>query len=370
MAIRDEFLQELQELIEIESYTYDLEGVKRVADFFQSRFDALGWYTERIGTGDKTGPILRCSNHDTDRYDVTFIGHMDTVFPRGTLAGFPFRSDDEFVYGPGVADMKQGDLMMYYIAREMPELREKELSVCMLFTPDEECFSLASAPFLQDFARRSGAVIIMEAGWLNGDRCHSRNGKYQARVCFEGIAAHAGYIFDAVNASAILEAAEWTRALMDLRCAEHGFTVNVGTISGGQAANIVPDHAELCFEARFRRPEDDEALRALLKKMLATPFVDGVKVSLHDELHVPPLIPNERTQALAEKLCADGGFSMRHRTGLSDGNTTVLCGCAIIDSMGPAGDGGHGLRERMSIASIEPTLALCKKLIGIIEAGY
>lgn len=370
MTIRDDFLADLRELIEIESYTYDVEGVNRVADFFQSRFDALGWHTERIGISERTGPVLLCSNRASEHYDITFMGHMDTVFPRGTLAGFPFRTDGEYAYGPGVADMKQGDLMMYYIAREMPELLERDVSVCMLFTPDEECFSFASRPFLQDFGKRCGAVIVMEAGWLNGDRCHSRNGKYEAKVTFEGIAAHAGYIFEAVNASAILESAEWTRALMDLRCAEHGFTVNVGTISGGRAVNIVPDAAELCFEARFQRREDYDTLRACLARMLEKPFVEGVKASLGDELYVPALTPGERTLALTERLLEGESFTLRHRCGLSDGNTVAGCGCAIIDSMGPAGDGGHGLRERMLIASIEPTLALCKKLIDIVEEGY
>ena len=188
------FLNDLKDLVEIESHTSDVEGITQIVDYFEGRFKDLGWDTEVIPTNDSTGPILKCCNKKTGHYDITFMGHMDTVFPKGIIQAFPFSRDNEYVYGPGVADMKQGDLMMYYLAKYVPNLKERNVSVCMLFTPDEETSSTASVPHLRTIAQHSDAVIVMEAGWINGDRCISRNGKYCAHIVFEGIAAHSGYI--------------------------------------------------------------------------------------------------------------------------------------------------------------------------------
>ena len=169
-----------------------------------------------------------------------------------------------------------------------------------------------------------------------------------------------------------MEAAQWTKALMDLRNSELGVTVNVGTITGGIADNIVPDHAELTFEARFKRDEDYKKIYELVQNMINNPFVSGVHTTIANERYSKPIEPNNKTISLIKKwqdIANEIGrpFALRHRYGLSDGNHISDCDCAIIDSMGPAGDGGHGIHERMLISSVESTFEICKVLIDVVE---
>ena len=360
----DAYLQELSALVGIESNTADIAGVTRLAQYLKERFDVLHWYTELIDLGPTAGPILKCTNTLAAEYDITFLGHMDTVHPKGTISSMPFRYDDCLAYGPGAADMKQGDLLMYYIARQLSIDSLSNMSVCMLFVPDEERSSYASAPYLQAHAKKTKTVFIMEPGGPDGGRCISRSGQYSAKIVFHGISAHAGYIFTMPNASALLEAANWTCRLMALRDPQREITVNVGQMSGGRANNIVPNYAELTFETRFKTPEDYDHIRSAISQMLASPFVNGVQAHLEDEKYIKPWVSNAGTLALSGKLAGlakqlDLPFQPCHRGGLSNANTSADCDCAIIDAMGAVGEGLHSSQERLHISTAEDSFRLC-----------
>ena len=104
----DLYLKQLEELVNIDSGSRNAAGITRVADKLAEWYEELGWNVERIPVGEETGPVLLITNRPSDRYDVMFIGHMDTVFPDGTAEQRPFRIEGENYYGPGVGDMKNG----------------------------------------------------------------------------------------------------------------------------------------------------------------------------------------------------------------------------------------------------------------------
>lgn len=102
---KEEYFSQLEELVNLDSGSTDREGVNRIASYFAPKFEALGFEVQRI-RGEETGDCLVMNRGGREHYDVLFLGHMDTVFPRGTAEERPFRMDGEKAYGPGVADRR------------------------------------------------------------------------------------------------------------------------------------------------------------------------------------------------------------------------------------------------------------------------
>ena len=366
------FLLELEEIINMESPSLEPDRVRKLSDWFRTQFNQLGWHTCQYEICNKIGPVLTASNKAANRYDVAFVAHIDTVFPLGTVKQWPFCIEGNQAHGPGTCDMKQGALGMLYLARELDEALNQELSICMVFTPDEEICTIYAKEFLQELAKRCNAVIITEAGWTDGARCVSRSGKISRRVRFHGIAAHSGYIFSAENASAILEAAHWAEALMALRSEERELTVNIGRIEGGTADNIVAEDAMISFEARYRWPEDEKRIKDTIDQMLNNPYVAGVTAAIEDAYDCPAMRPDRRTTLLIDQLkrayeTLQKELVFRHRCGLSDGNIMAQF-APVIDSMGACGQYGHCEREYMLIDTAEPSIRISLELLRQIAA--
>ena len=102
-----EYLRELETLVNMDSGSENVNGVNAIADFFEERFASIGWQISRKKISDHTGDLLDMSSSPASRYDILFIGHMDTVFNVGESAKRPFAIKDGRAYGPGVADMNR-----------------------------------------------------------------------------------------------------------------------------------------------------------------------------------------------------------------------------------------------------------------------
>lgn len=208
------FLEELKELVALESFSRDAVGTGKVAAWIKKRLDAAAWRTKLISVGKEVGPILRAEWGKGKTYDVLLLGHMDTVFPAGTAVERPFSTEGDDFKGPGASDMKCGDLFMVHLAEDLA--REKSSGhVLLLFTPDEEISSVYSRPVIEGEARKAKAVLIMESARPNGDLVKERKGISKYRLIFEGIAAHAGVNPDQ-GASAVHECMRWGQQIVGL----------------------------------------------------------------------------------------------------------------------------------------------------------
>lgn len=373
----DLYLKQLEELVNTDSGSLYVEGICRAADKIEGWYRELGWHIKRhIAEGGR--PVLEISNKkEPGSYDVMFVGHMDTVFPEGTAAERPFRIEGDYCYGPGVGDMKNGDTAMFHIAANMDRRALEELSVAMVYNPDEEIGSVYSKEILDEIGRRSRVIIVMEsAGNLGARHCFNRKGSLNVRIALRGKAAHAGFIFEKENASAVLELAHMVLELSALADREKGTTVNVGKVQGGTAVNIVPDYAELSMEARFKTEEERRRISGAVKgKMRETPFIKGAARELLEFRENAPLIKTDRTErfvqgmkGLAARLSIP--FEEKDRGGLSDGNHLSRCGGdpVVLDGMGPHGAEDHTEREYGYIPSVEPCVRLlCEVLREMAE---
>ena len=254
----NEYLKDLEYIVGIESGRGCPDEQRLVAEFFKEKFDSLGWKTKLHDIGGVVGPMLSCTNKDTDHYDLMLIGHIDTVFPRGMLEKNPYRVDGDKIYGLGTADMKQGSLMMYYLMKDMDKEVLDKLSIAVIFNPDEEIGSVYSMPAYKEFAENSKYCYIYECSTLNGLKVIERKGSFGLVAEFFGVEGHSGYVFTNGAKSAIHEMAHWIVEFNKLHSKENDTSVNAGVVNGGKAINIVAEYAKLDLGIRFFNPEIKE----------------------------------------------------------------------------------------------------------------
>jgi len=375
------FLADLERLVNVDCGSYTPKGVNQIADWVAADLAALGAQVERradpenrygdtvIGTfagGPGAGPR------------ILLIGHMDTVFPDGTVAERPFRIDDaNIAHGPGVSDMKGGLLLgLRAIAalRELGEGRFEGLpfeSVTFVANPDEEIGSPSSTPHISALAQSSDACFVLEGARASGDFVSARKGIADLRVRIHGRAAHAG-VEPEKGRSAILAGAELTKAIHALNGRWPDVTANVGVFNAGIRPNVVAEHAELQVDIRAMTAASLEAALVAVAELAAQPSVPDVTIEVETMHGWAPMEKLERSGRLTDHVIALAsrlGFETRDVStgGASDANTTSGLGVPTIDGLGPIGGLDHAPGEYVEVDSIVPRTALLAGLL--LEVG-
>ena len=374
----DQFIKDLETVVNIDSGSHYVEGLDQVAGFFQERFDQIGWKTTRHAFDGGKVPCLEVSNRWLDgedaAFDLLFVGHMDTVFKKGTAASRPFSKDDKRAYGPGVCDMKGGLVTMLHVAEVLKQTGVADnIAIAMAFNSDEEIGSRISRPWYEGLAINSRCVFVFEPWRATGERLLHRKGGGVFHVTCHGRAAHAG-VAPEDGANAVIELAHQILAIKDLARIDRGTTVNVTVISGGTAANVIPDKAKASVDVRIA--EADESIRIgdgfqALSRSVQTP---DVRVEVAGGINRMPMVPSEKTLQLWEQIKTIGeaiGIDMRLTStgGCSDGNFTASLGIPTIDAMGIRGGGAHSLDEYIELDSIVPNVHLMCEIVNGFADG-
>ena len=115
-----EIEEELAELVEINSFTDNTEGGRKVGEMLVARTFLVPQLDYRV-VPSKRYAIHRVfsSRGDASRRPIALVGHLDTVFPPGTFEGF--KRDGDLARGPGVLDMKGGLVVVAYALRALAE---------------------------------------------------------------------------------------------------------------------------------------------------------------------------------------------------------------------------------------------------------
>lgn len=366
------YLHELEQLVNLDSGSYDPEGVRKIADYFAAKFQALGWQVTYRQVNEAVGPCLEITNRpDAAAYDVLLIGHMDTVFPRGTAAARPYRQVGNRAYGPGVVDMKCCLLSAFYaLERLQREQRLATASICLAFNSDEELSSKYSRPWLEGLAKKSAYALVLEPARADGSLVNTRRGVGRYTIEFTGVAAHSG-VAPQKGVSAIQELAHWVLALHRLTDYAAGTNVNVGVVQGGTTANTVAAEAVAQVDLRMSTLQEAERVEAAMQNLLENPCTPGIQVAVSGGITRPPMNPSPATLELCravDGIAAQLGieFAWIATGGGSDANITAALGVPSIDGLGPIGSCSHTEAEYLEIDSIEPRLALLCEVIGYI----
>ncbi len=367
---RDAMIDFWRQLVQIESGSANKAGVDAVAHRVQEELDTIGAHTEIHEMKRAGNMLVSVLNEDVPEAPVLLLGHMDTVFPDGTVAARPFTLRDGKAYGPGVLDMKGGVTIAVFAMKALKEVGWAKRPVRLVLAGDEEvghCDSDCDQQIMEQ-ARGAVAAFNCESGRLGNEVVVQRKGALTYRMDVTGIAAHAGNEPEK-GRSAILEVAHKVIAIQNLTDWQQGTTYNVGVISGGTVANAVPDTASILIDVRYLKKEYVLNIEAKLQDVAHTTYVNGTKASL---TRLSCCIPMERmteTDGLLAKVQdAYASFGMPRPSGItvgggSDSAYTVAAGVPTICAMGVEGSRHHSPEE---YASVESLYARAKALAYVV----
>lgn len=366
-AHEEELIDLCGELVEIESPSPDPGATRQMLDRLTKELDQLG-YRYRMSRPQNSGGYLyaRPANRPHHRPAQLLVGHVDTVWPLGTLANRPWLVEDGVAHGPGVFDMKASVVQILFALRAVEALELDPPAVpLVVFNSDEEIGSRESTSAIDRLSRIASRAFICEPGLgSSGALKTARKGLAKYTVTVHGRAAHAGLDPDA-GASAILELSSIIQRLFDLNDRERDVTVNVGTIEGGIQANVIAPHSEAVVDVRVLNEDDAQRVDASIRAL--EPTTPGTSIEVTGGFGRPPMVRSERNGALferARRIAAELGMELHEVTagGGSDGNTTSQH-TATLDGLGIIGDGAHSPSERIDLQSLAPRTALLAALL-------
>jgi len=358
----DHLVGDLETLVRLESPTDEPIRVSEAARWVRDRLRERGVAAEIRPCPPRGDAVL--ASVALGEGGTLLLGHLDTVWPAGTLSRMPWRIDSGRACGPGVFDMKAGVVVGMAVLAAMARSARPH-PVSLLLVPDEEAGSGASREETLLVARRHRRVLVLEPS-QDGAAKVARKGCGTFRARFQGRAAHAG-LEPEKGASALAEMARFVSFLEDVAAPARGTTLTATLARAGSAANVVPEEAELVVDARAWTHEEAERVTARIRAYQTSDA--RVVASVDGGLDRPPLEPTPASQALyeaARRLAFDLGFELGAARvgGASDGNFTAAAGIPTLDGLGPRGGGAHSRDEHVLVADLPVRAALLAALVG------
>jgi glutamate carboxypeptidase len=291
--------------------------------------------------------------------------HVDTVWPMGTAARWPFDVADGRATGPGAFDMKAGLVQGLHALSVLPDLT----GVRVLITTDEEVGSPTSRALIEETVRGAAAALVLEpsaAGALKS----ARKGVSMYELVVTGRASHAGLEPEkGVNAG--LELAHQLLTLESVADAPAGTTVTPTLLSAGTTTNTVPARATVAIDVRAMTEAEQSRVDQVLRGL--RPVLPGAGLELLGGPNRPPLQPTAsaelltRARRLAEELGLPPLLDVAVGGG-SDGNFTAGVGVPTLDGLGAVGDGAHAEGEYVVVSAMPERAALVAALVADLLA--
>lgn len=373
---QQEMIRDIRSLVLIESPSDDTHATALCIDKVALWCRALGGRV-KIHKAPGSGGILEARfgaklPQGKNKNRVILLGHLDTVWPIGTLYTMPWRESAGRLFGPGVLDMKTGVVMALKAIELLTEAevlasKNQPLEVVLLLSTDEEVGSLASRELIERIAITANSVLVLEPAQGLAYKT-ARKGTANWRIEVEGVAAHAGVDFEK-GKNAILELARQIEIVSSWTDLARGLTVSVDVIGGGAKTNVIPASAWADVDVRIAKKADGARITRKFDGLKATAKGFGVKAV--GGVNRPPMERTRGTVKLYEKareLAKELDWNLEEAAtgGASDGNFTSALGVATLDGMGAVGLGAHAAHEHVVVAELAPRLAL---LAGLIARG-
>lgn len=360
----DAMVADLERFVNIESPSLEHECLARSAQFLADLMTRVLGSPPVLVASDR-GPHVHWKGSDDTK--VLIVGHHDTVFPLGTVARRPFTREGNIGRGPGIFDMKAGIIQAIYGVAAVKEWRQVEI----LITADEEVGSHASRALLEERARATGAVLVLEPSADGGALKIARKGTGTFNVTITGRASHAG-LEPEKGINALVELAAQVSRIVAIARPEVGTTVTPTVAKAGTADNVVPDSATIAVDVRCVIPEEKDRLEAEMSRLTAT--LAGARVEVSGGMNRPPMHESMTTElfAIAEKVADDYGIRGLRGVavgGGSDGNLTAAVGVRTLDGLGAVGAGAHAETEHVQLDAMPERAALVAGLVQSIVNG-
>ncbi len=309
---------------------------------------------------------LRFGPQRSSHKPVLLLGHLDTVWPVGTLAKMPWRESGGRYWGPGVLDMKAGVIMSLTAVNVLQELKLAR-PVTLLLNSEEEVGSPISREITERLASQSSAVLVLEPAQGLAYKT-ARKGVENYFVQVTGVGAHSGVDFERGH-SAVLELAKQVQTISNFTNLARKLTVNCGVIAGGTRSNVVASEAHTEVDVRIAKASDAAYVEKLFRRLKVSD--PNCKLTITGGINRPPMERKAGTIALFKKarsLAAELGFALEEAAtgGGSDGNFTAALDVPTLDGMGAVGEGAHAAHESVVIEHLVPRTALLAAMIASI----
>jgi glutamate carboxypeptidase len=378
------FGSDLEEVVQIDSVTENLAGVRQLADYFVREFKALGFSARfeplPAATG-RAGHFI--AEHTGSRGKrLLLIGHLDTVLPGGN-----FRREGDKVFGAGVADMKGGDLVILHALRALHAAGAlADTRITVVFTGDEESPGLpvaTSRRLLREAAQRSDVALAFESD-IPGTATIARRGVSTWELEVQGPTGHSSGLFaDPIGSGAVYEAARILTAFhAEIRRLE-GVTLNPALIVGGAQAsldrtagtatgksNIVAQQVRVRGDLRFFSADQLVAAQAVMQATLQGAFPrTSARLAFHDGGYpaMPASAENAAVLVELDRVSRDLGFGPIKAfdpRGRGAGDVSFVSPpLPALDGLGLGGTGEHTAAEAADLTTAPPLIERTALLI-------
>jgi glutamate carboxypeptidase len=363
----DRLLQSIRDLVSCESPSDDPALLEACAAVFAAQLADAGARIDRRTAGPGTAAHL-IGTWPGEGPRVLLLGHVDTVWPLGQIQRQPLETREGKMFGPGIFDMKAGLAIATTAVRVVTSLvpAASRPATTFLATTDEEIGSGSSRALIEELARESAFVLVIEPALPGGAIKTARKGVGEYEIVATGIASHAG-VDPGAGASAVHEIAHVINAVVALSDPQSGLTVNAGVVHGGTRPNVVAESARVLVDVRVSRMADVARIESGLRGLRARD--SRVTLTVTGGVNRPPMERTagvERLYLVARDVARDQGWELTEGStgGGSDGNFCAALGVPTLDGLGAVGDGAHALHEHVVIKELVPRAAL---LAGLLE---
>ena len=389
----------LERAVNINSGTMNLEGVREVGRLFAPEFESLGFTTRWVDGADwkRAGHLIAERPGRQGALGVLLIGHLDTVFEKDSPFQSFTRLSDSTAAGPGICDMKGGDVVMLLALRALREagLLDELRVTAVLMGDEEHCGSP------RDLARRDLIAAARNSevalGFENGDgdprtAVVGRRGFTGWTLRTSGRPFHSSQIFrEDVGSGAIYEAARILAAFHDSLAGDPLLTFNPGLIVGGTRisldaeqsrgtafgkSNVVAESTAVVGDLRAVSPDESERAQETMRRLVAAHYPHtGAEIQFDQEY--PPFPPTEgnlRLLAHFDRVSRDLGFGPvaaedPAKAGAADISFTSGIVPMGLDGLGLKGSAGHTLDETADLRTLPMQAKRVAVLLARLAAG-
>jgi glutamate carboxypeptidase len=364
----------LENLVNIDSGTFNGQGLNRVADIAADELTRLGAKVTRHPATPALGANLVATLTGTGKGRILLVAHMDTVFADGAAKERPFHISGGRAYGPGVMDDKGGIVMGIYALRILQQLGFRDYAaITFLLNTNEETGSAGSRALIATLAKQHDVALNLEPGRVADGLVIWRKGSAEVELDVKGKAAHAGVAPDS-GRNAAMEVAHQILQLGALGDREKQTTVNFTVLKAGDRSNVIPDHATAQADVRAATTAEFDRVEKDLARLSQNKLIPDTEVTATLKRSFPPMPQNPQSDALAAHAQAIYGELGRKLTlegsgGAADSSLTAGAGTPSLDGFGIVGGGIHTPEEYAEVASMAPRLYLLARMLMDLGAG-
>jgi len=382
-ANNDEAIAFLEEVVNVNSGTLNLKGVREVGALFEGAFDAIGFETE----WEEMPEEMNRAGHLIARIEgaqgkkLLLIGHLDTVFEENSPFQTFERVNDSIAKAPGGNDMKGGDVIILYALKALRQAGVLDnASIEVVFTGDEESTGKplsVSRKSLVEAAKRADIALGYETSTGFDYATVARRGASGWHLVTHGKRAHSSGVFsERTGAGAIFEISRILNGFYNEVRGEELLTFNPGLLYGGTfmeydaksgeaqvfgKTNVVAQKAEVRGGLRFITEEQKKRARTKMREIVNTGNLPQTSAEITFTDSYPAMPMTDGNMALLNQL-SDVSVALKQgainaydpgKRGAADISFVAAYVDGALGGLGSMGSGAHTPQETVNLKTFE-----------------